>query len=264
MVKRTLMRYAFFMLMPMVVILLAFPDLVIIPYGIDEPIMLQTLPIAIRIVSAGSVITLIYTLLVDYLSAIEEEYKATLALIIQSTVQIVFTLVFNSHLGMDAPWYGNLAGGVAALIYLSFFCNHLTEGTFKYHQKNLLLLTGGILERKRIEEWKGMSGEVLTPDEVGMVEDKMFSPLMSSLPEDVIIQSTFTILRRDDDMRAVILRYISKEDYIGTNENIAEVDEDDGEFEPDVCIRSVFLGARRLMIVISGNNEMKGIVENEG
>ena len=114
------------------------------------------------------------------------------------------------------------------------------------------------------EEWKGMSGEVLTPDEVGMVEDKMFSPLMSSLPEDVIIQSTFTILRRDDDMRAVILRYISKEDYIGTNENIAEVDEDDGEFEPDVCIRSVFLGAHRLMIVISGNNEMKGIVENEG
>lgn len=264
MVKRTLMRYAFFMLMPLVVILLAFPNLVIIPYGIDEPIMLQTLPLAIRIVSAGSVITLIYTLLVDYLSAIEEEYKATLALIIQSTVQIVFTLVFNSHLGMDAPWYGNLAGGVAALIYLSFFCNHVAEGTFKYHQKNLLLLTGGILERKRIEEWKGMSGEVLTPEEVGMVEDKMFSPLMSSLPEDVIIQSTFTILRRDDDMRAVILRYISKEDYIGANDNIAEVDEDDGEFEPDVCIRSVFLGARRLMIVISGNNEKKGIVENEG
>ena len=61
-----------------------------------------------------------------------------------------------------------------------------------------------------------------------------------------------------DDMRAVILRYRSKEDYIGKNEDFAEVDEEDDEFEPDVCIRSLFLGMRRLMIVLSGKEEREG------
>jgi len=258
MVKRVLMRFGFYMLLPVAVINCAFPQLIMIPYGIDEPIMLETLPAAIRIVSAGSVITLIYTLLIDYLSAVEEEFKATLALIIQSGVQIAFTLVFNSQLGMDAPWYGTIAGGVAALIYLCFFCNNLTEGIFKLHQKNLLLLTGGDLIREKVDEWKGMAGDILTQKEVDFVEKKMFTPLLSSLPEGVLLKSSFTILQREDDMRAVILRYRSKEDYIGANEDFAEADEEDDEFEPDVCIRSLFLGMRRLMIVLSGKEEREG------
>ena len=258
MVKRVLMRFGFYMLLPVAVINCAFPQLIMIPYGIDEPIMLETLPAAIRIVSAGSVITLTYTLLIDYLSAVEEEFKATLALIIQSGVQIAFTLFFNSQLGMDAPWYGTIAGGVAALIYLCFFCNNLTEGIFKLHQKNLLLLTGGTLIREKVDEWKEMAGDILSKKEVDFVEDKMFAPLLSSLPEGVLLKSSFTILQREDDMRAVILRYRSKEDYIGKNEDFAEVDEEDDEFEPDVCIRSLFLGMRRLMIVLSGKEEREG------
>lgn len=264
MVKRMLMKIGFIMLFPLVTALCLFPQLMIMPYGIDDPIMLKSLPIAIRIVSMGSLITLVYTLLIDYLSAIEEEAKATLALIIQSVVQIISTLLLNPLLGMDSPWYAMLIGGLAALIYLCFFCNHLPEGLYRFHQKNLLLLTGGRLDSKRLESWKSETDGILTPKELAMVEEKLFSPLMSSIPEGVSLRTSFTILERDDDRRAVILRYISKQDYMETNSDIQEEDEDDDDFEPDVCIRSEFLGTRRLMIVLSNAQDMVSDDKLEG
>jgi len=251
MVKRMLTKFGFVMLFPPVILLCLFPQIMIIPFGIDEPLMLRSLPFAIRLISVGSLITLIYTLLIDYLSAIEEEGKATLALIIQSVVQIAFTLLLNPRFGMDAPWYATIIGGIAALIYLCFFCDHLTEGIYKFHQKNLLLLTGGNLDRNLIEEFKKLSGEILSEKELNIVENKLFQPLSSSIPENASPFSSFTILEREDGTRAVILRYESKEDYIGTNLDIPEVDEDNDEFAMNVCIRSEFLGARRLMIVLS-------------
>ena len=68
-------------------------------------------------------------------------------------------------------------------------------------------------------------------------------------------QTSFTILERDDGLKAVILRYKSKKDYIGTNSDMPEQDEDDDDFAPNICIRSEFLGARRLMIILSGEEE---------
>jgi hypothetical protein len=122
---------------------------------------------------------------------------------------------------------------------------------YRFHQKNLLLLTGGKLDGDLVEEMKRMSGEILSKDEMGLVEEKLFRPLMSSIPKGASPYSSFTILEREDTKHAVILRYGSKEDYIGTNPDIPEREEDDDEFTPDVCIRSEFLGARRLMIVLS-------------
>lgn len=127
----------------------------------------------------------------------------------------------------------------------------MTEGIYKFHQKNLLLLTGGNLDRNLIEEFKKLSGEILSEKELNIVENKLFQPLSSSIPENASPFSSFTILEREDGTRAVILRYESKEDYIGTNLDIPEVDEDNDEFAMNVCIRSEFLGARRLMIVLS-------------
>ncbi len=255
MVKRMLTRLGFVMLMPIVILLCIFPQLMIMPYGIDDPVMLNSLPFAIRLISAGSLITLVYTLLIDYLSAIEEEGKATLALIIQSGVQIAFTLLLNPHFGMDSPWYATLLGGVAALIYLCFCCNHLPEGMYSFHKKNLLLLTGGNLSGNLVEEWKRIAGEILTEKELELVKNELFKPLLSAIPSGVSPHSSFTILERDDGMRAAILRYESKEDFIGSNEDIVEVGEDDDEFSPDVCIRSEFLKARRLMIALSKEGE---------
>lgn len=250
MVKRMLTKFGFLTLLPLVIILSLFPQLIIMPFGIDDPVMLESLPFAIRLISVGSLLTLVYMMLIDYLSAIEEEGKATLALIIQSLFQIAFTLLLNPCFGMDAPWYATLVGGIAALIYLSFFCNHLPEGICHFHRKNLLLLTGGNLDRRLLEEHKKISGEILTEKELELVEKKLFQPLLCSIPEDAFPLSSFTILERKDATRAVILRYESKQDYIGINPDIPEADEDD-ELTPNVCIRSEFLGNRRLMIVLS-------------
>ena len=255
MVKRMLTKSGFVMLLPLVIILCIFPQLVIMPYGIDDPVMLYSLPIAIRIISVGSLISFIDTLLIDYLSAIEEELKATVALIIQSAVQITFTLLLNDRLGMDSPWYGALIGGIAALIYLCFFCNHLPEGMYHVHQKNLLLLTGGKLDGNLALEFKQMAGEILSEKELGLVEEKLFKPLLASIPEGAAPNCCFTILELEDNLRSAVLRYESKIDLIGANEDIPETDEDDDEFAQDVCIRSLFLGARRLMIVFSGDNK---------
>jgi hypothetical protein len=152
---------------------------------------------------------------------------------------------------MDAPWYATLIGSVAVLIYLWFFCDHLPEGIFSFCRENLLLLTGGDMEKSLVEGYKTRAVEILTEKELDLVEKKLFTPLLASVPDGVSPHSSFTILERDDGMRAVVLRYESKKDYIGTNDDIPELDEDEEEFSPDICIRSEFLGARRLMIVLS-------------
>ena len=256
MVKRMLTKIGAGMLLPMVGILCVFPGLMIMPYGIDDPLMLRTLPFAIRMISAGSMITLIYTMLIDYLSAIEKEIKATIALMIQSCTQIAFTLLLNPLCGMNAPWYATVIGGVAALVYLCYFCDHLPEGIYRFHQKNLLLLTGGKLDESLAEKMKNLSGEVLSGKEQELVEEKLFRPLMASVPAGAAPYSSFTILEREEDARrAVILRYESKTDLVSANKDISETSEDDDNFTPDVCIRSEFLGARRLMIVLSGSEK---------
>lgn len=251
MVKRMLTRYGLALLLPIVAALCLFPQLMIIPYDIHDPVMLRSLPLAIRIISLGSLINLISMLMIDYLSAVEEELKATLALIIQAIITIVFILLLNPFLGMDAPWYATVIGYIAALIYLCFFCNNPTEGFFRFHQKNLLLLTGGRFDKDHVDDWKQAAEGILTGQELSMVEDNLLTPLMNSLPDGISLQTSFTILERDDGALAAILRYGSKKDYIGTDQDIPEQDEDDDEFAPNICIRSEFLGARRLMIIFS-------------
>lgn len=254
MVKSTLAKIGFVMLAPIVAVLCVFPQLMIIPYGIDDPIMMNTLPFAIRLISVGTLISLITMLLIDYLSAIEEEKKATIALLVQAVAQISFTLILSPYLEMDAPWYAMFIGVIASLIYLWFFCNNLAEGIFRLHKKNLLLLTGGNFSRELIENWKAAVDGILSEKEFSMIKEKMLEPLLAAVPSGVVLKSSFTILTRDDGRLAVILRYESKEDYLGTDEDISEREEEDDDvvIESDVCIRSEFLGDRRLMIVLSG------------
>ena len=254
MVKRMLTKFGYCMLLPVVILLCVYPQLIIIPYSIDDPVMLATLPFAIRVISVESLMGMIYTLLIDYLSAIEEEGKANIAMIIQSFIQALFILLLNPFFGMDAPWYAALVGSAAVLIYLCFFCDHLPEGIYRFCRKNLLLLTGGKLDKSQVEDYKTKAKEILTGKELDLVEKKLFAPLLASVPEGLSPHSSFTILERDDGMRAVVLRYESKEDYIGTDDDIPEQDEDETDFSTDICIRSEFLGARRLMMVLSKEN----------
>ena len=251
MVKRMLARIGFLMLLPVVLLLCVFPQLMILPYAIDDPVMLQSLPSAIRLISLSSLIDLICTLLIDYLSAIEEEGKANLAYMIRYLVQIPLTLLLNRFFPMDAPWYAVLIASVVSLVYLCFFCNHLPKGIHRFYRENLLLLTGGKLSPAKAESWKAEARGILTEAQMKLVDEKMLSPLLAAVPEVACPESSFTILEREDGRRAVILRYASKKDYLGTDQNTSAGNEDeDTEVTPDECVRSEFLGARRLMIVL--------------
>lgn len=252
MAKRMLTRIGVLMLLPFVLILCVFPQLAILPYSIDDPVMLQSLPFAIRILSVSSLIMFIDELLINYLSAIEEEGKANLAYIIQYLVQISLTLLLGRFFPMNAPWYAAMFAGIVLLIYLCFFCNHLSKGLNRFCRENLLLLTGGKLSPERAESWKTDARGILTEEQMNLIDEKMLAPLLSAIPDDACHDSSFTILEREDGRRAVILRYASKKDYLEADQNLTEWDEDeDTEITSDECIRSEFLGTRRLMIVLA-------------
>ncbi len=252
MAKRMLTRIGVLMLLPFVLILCVFPQLAILPYSIDDPVMLQSLPFAIRILSVSSLIMFIDELLIDYLSAIEEEGKANLAYIIQYLVQISLTLLLGRFFPMNAPWYAAMFAGIVLLIFLCFFCNHLSKGLNRFYRENLLLLTGGKLSPAVAESWKSDACGILTEEQMNLIDEKMLTPLLSAVPDGVCPDSSFTILEREDGRRAVILRYASKKDYLEADRNLTEWDEDeDTEVTSDECIRSEFLGTRRLMIVLA-------------
>ena len=77
---------------------------------------------------------------------------------------------------------------------------------------------------------------------------------MSSVKADGAPHTSFTILERKDGLHAVVLRCESKKGLIGAEEAVPETQGDEEEFSHDVCIRSEFLGAERLMIVLSATD----------
>ena len=253
--KRTLLRTGMIILSIPVILLIALPELVIIPYGISDPVMLSTLPYAIRIVCFTHILVFINTTLIDYLSATEQELQANLALIIQNAVEIPLILLLNRWSGMNSPLYASLLAQIAVLVYLFGFCDNLSGGIKEYRQENLLLLLGGRLGPAFQDEIEAASGEILTNEQLSLIREKMLKPLLKSIPEGASPECTYTILKREDERAAAILRYESKKDYLGAEPGMSEIDFGDQETEVqipfDTCIRSEFLGMRRMMIVFN-------------
>lgn len=261
MVRRTLVRIGFLLLVLPVVLICAFPQIMIVPFHVVDPVMLQTLPRALRIVCVTCLILVINTTMIDYLSAVEEEKKANLAFLLQMAVEVPLTLLLNRWIYMDAPWYAGLAAQIAVMVYLFLFSGHLTIGTRRYRRENLLLLDGGIINPVWFEQIETEAEEILSREQLNLVKNKMLMPLLAALPEGRNPRGSFTILERDDGRKTVLLRYVSKTDYLENNEAMPEIeseedDDDDAEETVpfDTCIRSEFLGLRRLMIVLDENN----------
>ncbi len=253
MVKRSLTKTGFIMLLIPVVLLCIFPELTIIPYNITSPVMLRSLPFAIRLINIVQLFTFIDTILIDYLSATQQEKKANLAFVIQFVVQIPLTLILNIWSEMNSPWYAALIAQVAVFIYLIFFCGDLPKGIKKFHKENLLAQKGGRLTASLAGEFETAVGEIVSKEQLETVREKMIVPLVGALSDDFTPDCCFSILKRSDDRISVVLHYDSKTDLL---EDLPEYDdsEDDEKKEevpPDTCIRSEFLGMRRLMIILS-------------
>ncbi len=244
-VKRVLFRIGFIMLTPIALVLLIFPQIAMLPYSITDPLMIRTLPRAIRLITIFLLMNFLTTLLMDYLSAVEEEKKANIVSILKSLVCISATLLLEKVLPYDAPWISMIIAEGASMIYLFFFCNNIGRGLFREYPENVLFLDGGRLGEQSVRKWLKETETILSLREQRTVQEKMLSPLLAAIPDGTAPESTFTVLVRDDDSRAVILRYESKKDYLG---DLPE-DEDD-EIKVGECRRSEFIGCRRLMMIV--------------
>ena len=256
MVKRSLTKTGFVMLAVPVIILCIFPQLTILPYKIDDPVMLDSLPFAIRLVSFNQLLVFLDTILIDYLSATENERKANIAFIIQFLVQVPLTLILNIWSNMNSAWYASIIAQVVVLIYLGFFCGDLPRGMRRFHRENLLILRGGNLTPAFVSGMEEAAGKCVGIGQLEILKQKMITPLAAVLSGKTAKEGTFSILKRDDDRLEAVIHYDSREDLLEELPEIEFDDEDEEQEVPfDTCIRSEFLGMRRIMIIFSEKEE---------
>lgn len=254
--KRSLTKSGFILLGIPVALLCVFPQLAMIPYKIDDPVMVRTLPFAIRLVSFNQLLIFIDMIMIDYLSATEQEKKANLAFVVQFVVQIPLTLLLNIWSDMNSPWYAALIAQAAVLVYLCFFCGDLPKGLHRFHRENLLLLKGGKLTPSLVSDFESSAGGIVSEEQQETLRQQMIRPLLEILSDEVHPFGCFTVLERKDGTLAAILHYESKKDLLEDLPEISVDEEDEGDEEQenvpsDTCIRSEFLGMRRLMIILS-------------
>lgn len=259
--KRSLTKSGFIMLGIPVLLLCVFPNLAWLPYKIDDPLMLKTLPLAVRLVSICQLFIFIDTMMIDYLSATEQEGKANLAFVVQFAVQIPLILLLNRWSDMNSPWYASLAAQAAVLIYLCCFCGDLPRGMRRFHRENLLLLKGGRLTVSFVDAFESSAARTVSEEQFDTLKQKMTDPLRNTLTETFSPESCFTILQRDDGNPAAILHYQAKKDLLEDLPELPEEDDDEDddaareEVPRDTCLRSEFLGMRRLMIILSDSSD---------
>lgn len=159
----------------------------------------------------------------------------------------------NKWSDMNSPWYAALIAQVAVLIYLCFFCGDLPRGLRKFHRENLLLLKCGRLTPSLVGDFESSAGQIISEKQRETLHQQMIEPMLEALTDGIHPHCSFTVLERDDGRLAAILHYESKKDLL---EDLPELPEDEDEDEKeevpaDTCIRSEFLGMRRLMIIHS-------------
>lgn len=245
-VKRTMFRIGLKFVVPIVALLIVFPQLFIALFGVNDPVMLETLPFAIRIVCLSNLLTFTNDSLVNYLSATERENLANISYGIQIVVNISATLLLARVVPMNAPWYGAMLSNGCACIFL-LFVGKLLRGFVKMYPENTLLLTGGPAQPERIEEWKQLAAEVLKPEQLESVETKLLPKFQEAVAEEPPHMCSFTVLDHEDAGTSVILRFDHKVALFAA-EHEEETDDEALAEVYDTCITSEFNTLHRLMI----------------
>ena len=258
MVKRSITRTGFILLSVPVILLFVFPQISIAPYRIDDPVMLDSLPFAIRLASITQMFIFFATLLIDYLSATGREGKANLGFVVQFGIQIPLTVILARWSEMNSPWFASLIAQIGVLVFLCLFCGDLPKGILSYHRENLIVLKGGILTPSLVGEYEKETCENTKSKQFGVLKERMIEPLLAALSENTSLYCCFSLLKRSDERLAAILCYESKKDLLEDLPELPESENDDGDEEevpPDTCIRSEFLGMRRMMIILSNTDD---------
>ncbi len=232
---------------PLALSLLIYPQWFIMLFAIDNQVMLDTLPNSIRLVTAALMLSLINTVLISYMSAVEKEALAERSQLIIGIAHIVGIYGFSRITPVYGPWISSLVSAFVGILYLVFRCGSL-EGLKRPWKHNAEMMTGGIASEEKCTSWLSEAEAVLNPEEVIHIREKMIMPLLDALPKDKPPYCEFLILRKENMTRSIIFRYDSKTDYL-KDHGIEETDEEEDEELPfDECIRSEFNFSRRIMM----------------
>jgi O-antigen/teichoic acid export membrane protein len=249
-VKRTMYRIGIFMLMPLIILLILFPQLFMALFAVNDPVMLETLPFAIRIVCLNALLTFTNDSLVNFLSATEREPLANVSYGIQIVVSITSMLLLARVVPMDAPWYGTMIANVCACLFL-LIAGKLTRGFIRMYRENVLVLSGGHAEESIAEEWSQKATEVLDEEQVVTVRSKLIAPFMEAVSGLKSPLCSFTVLERENGDKAAIVRYAHRVGLFAA-EQAEETDEEELAHVYGECIRSEFNTLSRMMINFEG------------
>ncbi len=252
-VKRSIYHLGLRILVPIVVLLVVFPQLFIAIFSVQDPIMLETLPFAIRIVCINALFTFTNDSMVNYLSATERERIATISYAIQITVNIAATLGLAKPLGMDAPWYGAMIANVCACAFL-LVAGRLFKGFVKEYPENALVLTGGQTDAAQIEAWHKDTAKVLTSEQADAVWNKIIEPFLASDANTPDQLCSYSIIQRDNGDKAAILRYGGHTSlkHLLLGEEGSDEDEEELSHVYGECVNSGFNTLQRKMINFKG------------
>ena len=251
-VKRLMYRTGLMILGPIVLIIVVFPQLFMALFAVNDPVMLETLPFAIRIVCFNALLTFTNDSLVNYLSATEREPLANISYGIQIVVNIGSTLLLARVVPMNAPWYGAMLSAACSCTFL-LLVGRLTRGFIKMYPENVLVLAGGHAEPAQVEQWESQVAEALDSEQVSIVHNKLIAPFLEAIANGQKPPlSTLTILQRANGDKAAIVRYAEKTKLFAA-EHAEEADEEELAHVYGECIRSEFNTLNRMMINFKGN-----------
>lgn len=241
-VKKTLLKMGLIVVLPLSCLIILFPQLFMIIFSIQDPVMTATLPTAIRITCIAFIINYINLVFIYYLTAVEQESKANIAYVIQSLMSIGAMFLLMKTVAQDAPWYANLIAYLSCFVFL-LVCG-CGKGLFVTDPENILLMSGIDGKDGSPSTWYSMAGAVLTKEQVALVDKIMLKPFEAKLKEIKKPLCVFLVLDAGNGTKSVIIRYDSKE---GTDtESETETTAGSGE-----CICSEFNSLRRMMISFS-------------
>ena len=249
-VKRSMYHMGLRILVPIVLVLVAFPQLFMAIFSVQDPVMLESLPFAIRIVCINALFTFTNDSMVNFLSATERERLANISYVIQIVVNVGATLGLARVVGMDAPWYGAMIANLCSCAFL-LFAGRLSKGFVKQYPENALVLTGGNADAEQVESWREDTAKVLGQQKTSVVWEKLIEPFLASDDNKPDQLCAYSVIQRDNGDTAAILRYGGHTDL---KHLIIGEEGEDGEDEEELshvygqCVNSEFNTLRRMMI----------------
>ncbi len=248
-IKRMTLKFGILVFLPFLIPLLVSPQIITFLFSTEDPVMLATLPSAIRITAVSKVFMLINMLFCAHLQSTDKEMRAVIANVIQGVVQFAATFFLSLFTPEESPWSGMLIGYVTAGLYLVFCCREL-KGVLSNKPENIRFIRGGKADETAVRGWYEGAKAFLTDTEAERVSETMIEPFIGNLPDDMSFNGTLMVLRKYNGDSSVILRYDSKTNFMDKpTENTSE----EGIYNE--CIYSNLNAVRRIMISFEAHQQ---------